>query len=125
MTRKVEGPVASFEAGEDLSTTAKAYTFVSINSSSKAVSPTSISHMPLGVLQVGGETGQECSVQIQGIAKVVLGATIAANVLVGPEATSGKAIAAAAGASPAGLLITGGDEDELGEMLILSSTLVA
>jgi hypothetical protein len=125
MARKVEGAVASFTAGADLSAATLVNTLVGVNSSGNIITPTTIVSMAIGTLLEGGVTGQNCSVQIQGIAKVVLGGTIASGVRVGVEAASGKAIALASTAVPVGTILVGGAEDELGELLIGSATAVA
>ncbi len=115
----------SFPANEDLSD--DQYKFVVLDATAlKVRRPDAITDVILGVLQNAPESGEAASVAplgCGGISKVVLGATLAAGALVGPEyndaADAGKAVAAVAtNVGPCGVLLEGGDEDELGMVLL-------
>ena len=123
MADKLTGPVASYPAGIDLSTTAKKATVVQLNSAGSLINSITIAGPSIGVLAAGNITGQECAVQIQGIAPVVLGGTLVNGAVVAAEVTSGKVITATTGMYPIGVIVKGGAENELGELLISTSTI--
>jgi hypothetical protein len=94
--------------------------------------PNAATDIPLGILQNAPNTDQEAVVApigCGGISKVVLGATIGAGAIIGMEynnaADAGKAIAAVATQYPVGILLLGGDEDELGTALLTPLTVKA
>jgi ATP-dependent protease Clp ATPase subunit len=112
-----------FEAAADFSSLR--YRYVIADANGKAALPVAITNQVLGVIQNTPETGQEANVAPMGSggsSKIVLGATLAAGAKVSMEAATGKAIAAASTATPAGTLLTGGDEDDLAEVLLVSQT---
>lgn len=121
----------SFEAGEDLSD--DQFRIVVLDATtSKVRRPNAITDIPLGVLQNQPESGQAASVRpigCGGISKVVLGATLAVNAIVAMQYVSatdaGKAQAAVATQYPIGHLLSGGDEDDLGSVLLAPITVVA
>lgn len=121
----------SIEAGEDLSS--DQYRIVVLDASSKKVRrPNAATDIPLGVLQNAPASGEGAAVRpigCGGVTKVVLGATLTAGVIAALEyigaADAGKAKAVAATQYPAGILLEGGAEDDLGTMLLASLTVHA
>jgi len=116
----------TLEAAEDLSSLQ--YTYISLDSDGKAISPAAITAPIVGVVQNTPGIGEEALIVPMGsggTSKIVLGATLAAGAKVSTEAATGKAIAAASTAEPAGLLLQGGVEDDLGEVLLSSQTVDA
>lgn len=81
-------------AAADLSTTGQ-FLFVKLDSSSNVVLCAAVTDKPVGVLQNSpsnvGSTGQEALVMVEGITKMVAGATIAIDDLLGTDG-SGKAV---------------------------------
>ena len=118
----------SFEADEDLSS--DQYRIVVLDATSKKVRrPNAATDIPLGVLQNAPASGKAAAVRpvgCGGVSKVVLGATLTAGVIAALEyvdaADAGKAKAVAATQYPVGLLLEGGDEDDLGSILLASMT---
>ena len=91
--------------------------------------PNAATDIPFGILQNAPNTDEEAVVApigCGGISKVVLGATIAAGVVVGMEYSdavdAGKAVAAVATQYPVGVLLLGGDEDDFGTALLTPVT---
>lgn len=121
----------SFEAGEDLSS--NRYRIVVLDASTKKVRrPNAITDIPLGVLQNAPESGQAAAVRpigCGGVSKVVLGATLAVNAIVAMQYVdaddAGKAQAAVATQYAIGQLLDGGDEDDLGVVLLAPITVHA
>jgi len=121
----------SFEADEDLSN--DQYRIVVLDATSKKVRrPNAATDVPLGVLQNAPEAGEAASVRpigCGGVTKVVLGATLAVGAIVALEYVSasdaGKAKAAASTQYPVGVLLEGGDEDDLGTLLLAPLTVHA
>lgn len=116
----------AFEAAQDF--TNYRYSYVVADSNGKAALPSNGTNQVLGVIQNTPETGQEANVVPMGsggTSKILLGATLAAGAKVSMEADTGKAVAAASGSTPAGTLLQGGAEDELGEVLLSSQTVDA
>jgi len=110
----------SYEAGEDL--TSDQYKIVRV-SSSKVYRPDASSDVPLGVLQNAPAIGEAASVRLIGVSKIVLGETVAENEWIKLEYVSatdaGKGMDADAALDLAiGRCLAGGDEDELGEILL-------
>jgi hypothetical protein len=121
-----------FEADEDLSN--DQYRIVVLDATSGRVRrPNAATDIPLGVLQNAPDAaGSPASVRMigcGGVTKVELGATLAVSTIVGMEYNSaddaGKAIEAVATQYPVGLLLDGGDEDELASMLLVPLTVKA
>ena len=125
MTIRISGDVISRLAAVDLSGATAQNTIVAINSAGKVYLPDAITYQSFGVCIDGGVTDQPCSIQISGIARVVLGATLAVGANVGAEASTGKAIAVASTAWSIGQLVEGGSEDDLGAIMLSSATVAA
>ena len=125
MALRIDGTVVSRLAGQDLSGATAQNTIVCLNSAGKAVLADNATYMPFGICIDGDVTDQPCSIQISGIARVVLGATLAVNANVGQEADTGKAIAVVSGAWSIGQLVEGGSEDDLGAIKLSSATVTA
>ena len=125
------GVVVSGPADEDLRE--DQFKIVVLDSTSlKIRRPNAATDIPFAVLQNAPDINEEAVVApigCGGISKVVLGTTLAAGVIVGMEyndaADAGKAIAAVATQYPAGILLSGGDEDELGTILLTPLTVKA
>ncbi len=121
----------SFEANEDL--TSDQYRIVVLDATAKKVRrPDAITDVPLGVLQNAPDEGEEATVRpvgCGGVSKIVLGGTLAVNAIVACEyvgaSDAGKAQAAASTQYPVGQLLEGGDEDDLGSVLLAPMTVVA
>ncbi len=110
----------SYEAGEDLSS--DQYRIVTL-SSAKVQRPDAVTDMPAGVLQNAPESGEAATVRAIGVSKIVLGATTAENAMIGAEyvdaTDAGKGTPLTADKSLiTGRCIVGGDEDELGEIML-------
>lgn len=122
--------IMSWEALEDLSS--DQYRIVVLDATYKKIRrPDAATDIPLGVLQNAPVAGEAANVAIlgQGVSKVVLGATLAVNAIVGCEYVSasdaGKAIAAVATMYPIGQLYEGGDEDDVGTVNLAPLTVKA
>lgn len=121
----------AFEAGEDLSS--DQFRIVVLDATTgKVRRPNAITDIPLGVLQNAPESGEAAAVRpisCGGVTKIQLGATLARGALVAMEYAdaddAGKAQAAVATQYPVGVLLEGGDEDELVSCLLASLTVVA
>jgi len=95
--------------------------------------PNAITDVPLGILQNAPDAEDQPAVVrligCGGVSKVVLGATLAYGAIIACEYQSasdaGKAQAAVSTQYPVGLLLLGGDEDDLGSALMTSITVVA
>ena len=94
--------------------------------------PAAATDVPFGVLQNAPDINEGAVVApigCGGISKVVLGATLGAGTIIGMEyndaADAGKAVAAVATQYPVGTLLEGGDEDELGTVLLTPLTVKA
>ena len=81
-------------AAADLST--KQYTFVKLDANGAAVSASSATDIPIGVLQNAPISGQEAEVLIVGGTKIVAGAALNEGAQIGTS-TAGKAVALVAG----------------------------
>jgi hypothetical protein len=118
-------------ADEDLS--ADQYRIVVLDATSgKVRRPNAATDIPLGVLQNAPNAVDKPAVVVPiggGISKIQLGATLSIGAIVQCEYVSasdaGKAIAAVATGYPAGVLLEGGAEDELGTVLLSSITVKA
>jgi len=118
-------------ADEDLSN--DQYRYVVIDTTSgKVRRPNAATDIACGILQNAPAADEAATVRplgCGGVSKVQLGATLTAGAIVQAEYVSasdaGKAIAAVATGYPAGLLITGGAEDELGSVLLTPITVKA
>lgn len=103
-------------AGGDLST--KQYLFVELGTGGTVTATNADTDIPLGILQNDPDAANRAAtVGVLGVSKVVLGATIAAGVKVGPG-SDGRAVATVSAKHVAGILITGGDANEIGEVLL-------
>ena len=125
MAIRIGGDVVPRLAGQDLSGATAQNTIVCLNSAGNAVLADNATYLPFGVNIDGDITNQSCSIQISGIARVVLGATLAVNANVGQEADTGKAIAVVSGAWSIGQVVEGGSEDDLGAIMLSSATVMA
>jgi hypothetical protein len=110
----------SYEAAEDLSS--DRYKIV-VLASGKVRRPDSGSEVPLGVLQNAPVSGAAASVRLMGVSKIQFGETVAENEWVKLEynsaADAGKGLDADGALDLAiGRCLVGGDEDELGEVLL-------
>ncbi len=110
----------SYEAGEDLSS--DQYRIV-VLASAKAMRPGAATDVPAGVLQNAPESGEAAVIRVMGVSKIVLGATLAENEWIGAEyvdaTDAGKgAKVSADNALATGRCIVGGDEDEIGEIML-------
>lgn len=118
----------SLPAAADYSTEATyKYHFFKINSSRKAEVCSSTVDIPLGVLQNSPVTDDPAEIAIIGagnISKIYLSGTIATGALVCTKA-DGEAQADAATNYNCGVLIRGGDDNELGEILLANITVKA
>ncbi|MBW1989068.1 MAG: hypothetical protein JRI97_05930 [Deltaproteobacteria bacterium] len=112
----------TYEAAEDLSN--DRYRIVVLDpATGKVRRPDSAAEMPLGVLQNAPAAGAGAVVRLMGVSKVVLGETVAVNEWIKLEYVSaedaGKALDADADMDLAlGRCLSGGGEDELGEILL-------
>jgi len=119
------------EAAADLSDHQFRYVILDING--KAAKPTAATDVPFGILQNAPESGQEARIAPLGgggLSKVVLGASLVTpNAIVALEYVSGsdtgKAKAIASTAYPAGILVEGGAEDDLGSVILAAMTVTA
>jgi hypothetical protein len=112
--------IRSFEAAEDLSN--DQYRIV-VLASGKVRRPDSGVEVPCGVLQNAPVAGEAASVMVMGVSKVQLGEAVAENEWVKLEYVSatdaGKGLDADGALDLAiGRCLVGGDEDELGEVLL-------
>lgn len=83
----VEGPMPvkwTFEAAADLS--AKQFHFVKLDADGKVVACSGLTDVPVGVLQNDPISGEEATVTIVGITKVVADAALNEADLIGPSA---------------------------------------
>ena len=122
MAIRVDGTVVSRLAAQDLSASTVQNTIVALDSDGKVWLADAVTYQSFGVMIEGDVTNQPVSIQVSGIARVVLGATLAVNANVGAEASTGKAIAIATTAWSIGHLIEGGSEDDLGSVMLSSAT---
>ena len=112
----------SFPAGEDLSVGSKKFRAVKLNSSGEVVLVTATTDISIGILQNEPQLGAEASVLTLGsTTKVVLGATLSIGSRVAPLA-NGKMKASAVGQFPVGILLEGGVDTDVVNMMIVSST---
>lgn len=110
----------SYEAAEDLSN--DQYRIV-VLASGKVQRPDSGTEVGLGVLQNAPGSGEAASVRVIGVSKIVFGETVAENEWIKLEyvsaADAGKGLDADVALDLAiGRCLKGGDEDELGEILL-------
>lgn len=110
----------SWAAAEDLSD--DQYRLVVLTTSKTVRRPDAITDIATGVLQNAPESGEAAVVRVIGVSKIVLAATLAINAIIAPEYQSatdaGKAQAAVATQYARGILLEGGDEDDLGSVLL-------
>ena len=118
----------AWPADEDLSS--DQYRIVVLDATTKKVRrPNAVTDIPLGVLQNKPAADDAAAVRpigCGGVSKIVLGATLGTGVIVAMEyvdaADAGKAQAAVSTQYPAGVLLEGGDEDDLGTCLLVPLT---
>lgn len=84
-----------FPAGADLSSSA--FLFVKLNGSSQVVLADTAGEAALGVLQNAPANGAIARVRVQGVSKIIAGATLADGALVATTVTTARAKAAVAG----------------------------
>lgn len=122
----------SLPADEDLSN--DQYRIVVLDATSAQVRrPNAVTDIPLGVLQnapdAAGKAAVVRPIGCGGISKIQLGAALAIGAIAAMEyvdaADAGKAQAAVATQYPAGVLLEGGAEDELGSILLCPLTVKA
>lgn len=109
-----------YEAAEDLSN--DQYRIVVLDTG-KVRRPNAVNDIPFGVLQNSPALGEAAVVRVQGVSKIQLGETVAENEWIKleyiDEADAGKGIDADVALDLAiGRCLSGGDEDELGEVLL-------
>lgn len=116
-----EGQYRSKPAGEDL--TAAQYMFVTLESDNALDLADAITDFAYGVLQNAPNTGQEASVKVSGMTKVVAKEALAIGNYVAP-ATDGKAQVAVSTQFPRGIVVkAAGAENDLAEIELLYTTL--
>ena len=111
----------SFEAAEDLSN--DQYRIVVLASGKVRRPDHATTDLPFGVLQNAPEAGEAAVVRLIGVSKIQFGETVAENEWIKHEyndaADAGKALDADGALDVAiGRCLVGGDEDELGEILL-------
>lgn len=100
-----------FLAGADLSTTGQ-YLFVKLNGSSAIVLADTAGEAALGVLQNAPASGAVARVRVQGVSKVIAGASLADGAVVATAVTTARAKAAVAGT------VAGGAGDPTNDALV-------
>lgn len=121
----------SYEAEEDL--TSDQYRIVVLDATNGTVRrPDAITDIPFGVLQNAPDDGEAAVVRpvgCGGVSKIVLGATLSRGAIVAMEyvgaADAGKAQACVTTQYPVGVLLDGGDEDDLATCLLTPLTVTA
>jgi hypothetical protein len=113
--------IKSYEAAEDLSN--DQYRIVVLDTGKVRRPDHATTDIPLGVLQNAPASGEAASVMLIGISKIQFGETVAANEWIKLEyvsaADAGKGLDADGALDVAlGRCLVGGDEDELGEILL-------
>ena len=115
----------SLPAGADLS--ALQYRAVKLNSSGNVVVIAAITDIIIGILQnkpASGEPAEIAPISAGGVSKLILGETLAIGVKVGPS-TVGKAEADVVTNHTIGILLEGGDLDDVGSVLLGATTVKA
>lgn len=121
MAKQYDGQDVSFKAYDNMGTSE--YLFVKATSTADTVDVCSAAtDVVLGVLQDEGTTGQGVGVRLFGHTKIILGETVAAGAILGPD-TSGRGVAVVAGTDTttyrAGICTVGGDVSDVGEMVLI------
>jgi hypothetical protein len=122
------GTVISLPADEDLRL--DQYKIVVLDAASlKVRRPNAATDIPFGILQNAPNINEEAMVApigCGGISKIALGGTIGTGEIIGMEyndaVDAGKAIIAVATQFPVGVLLLGGDKDDLGTILLTPLT---
>lgn len=112
----------SLPVNADLS--ASQYKVVELNTSGKLIDITAITRIPIGILQNKPDTANKPGAVMPlggGVSKIRLGATLTAGALVGVSA-AGKAVADATTNYTLGILLEGGDDDDIGSVLLTPLT---
>lgn len=100
-----------FPAGADLSSTGQ-FLFVKLNGSSQIVLADTAGEAALGVLQNAPASGAIARVRVQGVSKIVAGASLADGAVVATQVTTARAKAAVAGT------VAGGAGDPTNDALV-------
>ena len=100
-----------FPAGADLSTTGQ-FLFVKLNGSSQVVLADTAGEAALGVLQNAPANGAIARVRVQGVSKIVAGASLSDGAVVATQVTTARAKAAVAGT------VAGGAGDPANDALV-------
>lgn len=116
------GKVISIPAGADLSSSTEKV--VKLNSSGEVVDMAAITDVPVGILKNSPVTGEPAEIAVNGVSRIWLGATLSPGDLVGSSA-AGKAVADAATNYNVGVLLKGGADGEIGEIILGSKTATA
>jgi len=116
------GKVISIPAGADLSSSTEK--FVQLNSSGLVIDVSAITNNVLGVLKNAPVTGEAAEIALNGVSRIWLGATLTPGALVGTSA-AGKAVADASTNQNQGILLKGGADGEIGELIMGSRTATA
>jgi len=116
------GKVISIPAGADLSSSTEKV--VQLNSSGNVIDMAAITNIPIGILKNAPVTGEPAEIAISGVSRIWLGATLTPGALVGSSA-AGKAVADASTNYNVGVLLKGGADGEIGEVILGSKTATA
>ncbi len=109
-----------FPASGDLS--GNKFRAVKIDSNGEIAVATAITDIIIGILQNEPDAqGKEASVALEGISKIVLGATLAIGVQCG-TGTDGRAVADAATNYTIGTILQGGDAGDVGSVHLNRAT---
>ena len=131
MAWEEKGMDLTFEAAEDLSD--DQYRIVVMGTNANTVErPGAATDIPVGILQnypASGEAAVVRPIGCGGVSKVVLSETLTKEAIIAMEyvgaADAGKAQTAASTQYPVGILLDGGDEDDLATCLLTPLTVKA
>ena len=120
MAKQYDGQDVSFKAYDSMATSE--YLFVKIVADDTVDVCSAATDVVFGVLQDEGTTGQGVGVRLFGHTKIILGETVSAGAILGPD-TSGRGVAVVAGTDTttyhAGKCTVGGDVGDVGEMVLM------